>query len=197
MIRINLLGQKPPKPARRAVPAGLGTTLLLLLASVVVAGVVLFAFWRADQKSLEDAQKEIGTLTAQKAQLAPLEQELKVLEQQEADLQRKKGLIDAIERSKVGGKELLETVAGTVVRTETLWLTLMTRKGDALTFEGTAGSIQAVANFITQLKRSGYFDRVEIKESRQDERSGAANLFLFSLTAEFRPPQAPAAPGKS
>ena len=30
---------------------------------------------------------------------------------------------------------------------------------------GTAGSINAVANFITQLKHSGYFDQVEIKES--------------------------------
>jgi Tfp pilus assembly protein PilN len=198
MIKINLLGQKPPKPARRAVPAGLGTTLMLLVAGVAVAGVVLFAFWKTDQDELKKAQDEITSLTAQKTTLAPLEEELKKLEQQEADLQRKRGLIDVIERSKIGGRELLETVAGTVVRTETLWLTLMTRKGDALTMEGSAGSLQAVANFITQLKRSGYFEQVEIKETRQDERSGAAALFVFSITAQFRPPAAAgAAPGKA
>ena len=58
-------------------------------------------------------------------------------------------------------------------RTDTLWLTSLDRNGDALTIQGTAGSINAVANFITELKTSGYFDQVEIKESTQDPKTVA------------------------
>ena len=80
-------------------------------------------------------------------------------------------------------------MANTVSRTDTLWLTSLDRKGDALTIMGTAGSINAVANFITQLKRSGYFDQVEIKESHQDTKNTAMQMFTFTLTAQFALPQ--------
>ena len=65
----------------------------------------------------------------------------------------------------------------------------MSRKGNALTIEGTAASVNAVANLITQLKRSGYFQKVEIKETHQDERNTAVQTFLFTLMAEFSLPQ--------
>jgi Tfp pilus assembly protein PilN len=68
------------------------------------------------------------------------------------------------------------------------------RKGDALTINGSAGSINAVANYITQLKRSGYFQTVEILESHQDDTSKTIEVFIFSLTAKFGLPQTAAAP---
>jgi Tfp pilus assembly protein PilN len=78
-----------------------------------------------------------------------------------------------------------------VGRTDTLWLTSVDRKGDSLSLNGSAGSIDAVANYITQLKRSGYFQQVEIKESHQDASNKAVQIFLFSLTAQFAPPGTP------
>jgi Tfp pilus assembly protein PilN len=75
------------------------------------------------------------------------------------------------------------------------------RKGDALTINGSAGSLNAVANYISQLKRSGYFQTVEIKESHQDGSNKAVQIFVFSLTAQFGLPQpvgtAPAAAGNA
>jgi Tfp pilus assembly protein PilN len=47
-----------------------------------------------------------------------------------------------------------------------------------------------VANFITQLRRSGYFDQVEIKESQQDEKVTAVQMFNFTLNVQFALPQA-------
>jgi len=67
------------------------------------------------------------------------------------------------------------------------------RKADALTINGAAGSINAVANYITQLKRSGYFQTVEIKESHQDEANKTVEIFIFSLTAQFGLTQSAAA----
>ena len=50
-----------------------------------------------------------------------------------------------------------------------------------------------MANFITQLKHSGYFDQVEIKESTQDTKNSAVQTFTFTLTAQFALPPAQAA----
>jgi Tfp pilus assembly protein PilN len=56
--------------------------------------------------------------------------------------------------------------------------------------EGSSASINAVANFITALKRSGYFQKVEIKETKQDEKTSAVQSFMFQITAEITPPPA-------
>ena len=85
-------------------------------------------------------------------------------------------------------------VANTVSRTENLWLTTMTRKGTTLSIEGSSASVNAVANFITALKRSGYFQKVEIKETKQDDKNTAVQTFNFQLTAEITPPQPVTAP---
>jgi Tfp pilus assembly protein PilN len=63
------------------------------------------------------------------------------------------------------------------------------RKDDTLTINGQAGSINSIANYITQLKRSGYFQQVEIKESHQDTASKDVEVFIFTLTAKFGLPE--------
>ena len=49
--------------------------------------------------------------------------------------------------------------------------------------EGEAGSINAVANFITQLKRSGYFDKVEIKDAKENDLCRQSQTYGFTMTA--------------
>ena len=71
-----------------------------------------------------------------------------------------------------------------------LWLTEMVRKGSVLSMEGTSASVNAVANFITALKRSGYFQRVEFKEAKQDDKNTAVQSFGFQISAEITPPTA-------
>jgi Tfp pilus assembly protein PilN len=79
-------------------------------------------------------------------------------------------------------------VANTVSRTENLWLTDLTRKGSTLNIQGASASINSVANFITAMKRSGYFQKVEIEESKQDERATSGiQTFTFKLNAEIAP----------
>ncbi|MGB4784660.1 MAG: PilN domain-containing protein, partial [Candidatus Acidiferrum sp.] len=97
---------------------------------------------------------------------------------------------EQLQRDRTGGQELLDMVANTVSRTENLWLTEMTRKGNTLAMEGSSASINSVANFITSLKRSGYFQRVEIKETKQDDKNLGVQTFLFQISAEITPPPA-------
>jgi len=173
---------------------------VLLAIAVVVSGGALYGHYllldRENTKILAHIQKQMG----EKARLEQLKQQVDNFEKQRAVLQQRISVIEELQRNRTGGQELFDAIANTVSRTDTLWLTSVDRKGDALTINGSAGSINAVANYITQLKRSGYFQTVEILESHQDENSKTIEVFIFSLTAKFGLPQtaaAPAAAGKA
>jgi len=199
MIRINLLGRTRPKATRTTVPLEATLQYVLLVIALVVSGGALYGHYllldRENTKVAAHIQKQMG----EKARLEQLKQQVDNFEKQKAVLQQRIGVIEGLQRNRTGGQELLEAIANTVSRTDTLWLTSVDRKGDGLTINGSAGSINAVANYITQLKRSGYFQTVEIKESHQDDSNKAVEIFNFSLTAQFGLTQsasaAPAATG--
>src|SRR3984893_7937602 len=185
MIRINLLGRARPKAVRQAVPLEAALQLGLLVAALVFSfGLLSIHYWQMDKEDkqvLARIQKQKG----EKARLEQLKQQVDNFEKQKSVLQQRIGVIEELQRNRIGGQQLLEAIANTVSRTDTLWLTSVDRKGDSLSINGAAGSIYAVANYITQLKRSGYFQTVEIKESHQDDSNKTVEIFVFSLTAQF------------
>ena len=199
MIRINLLGRTRPKATRTTVPLEATLQFVLLAIALVVSVGALWGHYLLLERENTRVLAHIQTQTGEKARLEQLKQQVDNFEKQRAVLQQRIGVIEGLQRNRTGGQELLEAIANTVSRTDTLWLTAVERKGDALTINGSAGSINAIANYITQLKRSGYFQTVEIKESHQDDTNKTVQIFVFSLTAQFGLPQsagtAPAAAG--
>jgi Tfp pilus assembly protein PilN len=200
MIRINLLGRTRPKATRTTVPLEATLQYVLLVIALAVSIGALYGHYLLLDRENTKVAAHIQKQTGEKARLEQLKQQVDNFEKQRAVLQQKINVIEELQRNRTGGQELLEAIANTVSRTDTLWLTSVERKGDGLTINGSAGSINAVANYITQLKRSGYFQTVEIKQSHQDESNKAVQIFIFSLTAQFGLPQsagaAPAAAGK-
>ena len=189
MIRINLLGQIRPKAARRPVDTGAALPLVFIGVGVGLGVIVLGFFYYTWQNQLNKENAEIKRLTAQKTELEQTKQQVEVFEKQKTVLQQRVSTIEQLQRDRTGGQELLDMVANTVSRTENLWLTDMTRKGSSLSMDGAAASINSVANFITALKRSGYFQKVEIKETKQDEKNTGLVTFGFQISAEISPPQ--------
>ena len=196
MIRINLLGQIRPKTARRPVDTGAAMPLVFIGAGVLLGGLFLFYFYHSWQTQLDQENKRIKTLQAQKTELEQIKQQVEAFEKQKQVLQQRVNTIEQLQRDRTGGQELLDQVANTVSRAENLWLTSMTKRGNALTLEGAAASINSVANFITALKRSGYFQKIEIKDAKQDDQHLNVQTFLFTINAEIAPngPEATGAP---
>jgi type IV pilus assembly protein PilN len=190
MIRINLLGQDRPKAGRRPVDTSGAMPAVFLLAGVVLGLAFLAFLYMNYQKQLNAENTNIARLTAEKAQLEQIKQQVEAFQKQKATLQQRVSTIEQLQRDRTGGQELLDMVANTVSRTENLWLTSVTRKGNSLTLLGSSASINSVANFITALKRSGYFQKVEIKESKQDEKNSAIQTYVFEISAEINPSQA-------
>jgi Tfp pilus assembly protein PilN len=189
MIRINLLGRARPKAQRQAVPLEATLQVVFFVASMVVALGVLYYNWHSTNEQITEVRSHIQKQSGEKARLEKLKMQVDEFERQRGVLQQRINIIEELQRNRTGGQELLNALADTVVRTDTLWLTSLNRQGNGLTIVGTAGSINAVANFITQLKHSGYFDQIEIKESTQDTKNSDIQTFAFILTAQFALPQ--------
>src|ERR1700737_37335 len=195
MIRINLLGQARPRTARRPVDTGAALPVDFIGAGAALGVLALFLLYLSWQKQLNEENTRIKHLQAQKADLEHIKQQVDTFEAQKKVLTQRVQTIEQLQRDRTGAQELLDEIASTVSRTENLWLLPMTRKGNNLTMEGASASMNSVANFITALKRSGYFQKVEIKETKQDEKTSGIQTFLFQMTAEITPPQiAPIAP---
>ena len=187
MIRINLLGQTRPKASRRPVDTGAALPLVFIGAGVLLGGLFLFYFYHSWQTQLNDENKRIQQLQAQKTDLEQIKIQVEAFEKQKIVLQQRVGTIEQLQRDRTGAQELLDQVANTVSRAENLWLMSLSKKGTTLTMDGAAASLNSVANFITALKRSGYFQKVEIKDAKQDDKNLNVQTYLFSINAEIAP----------
>ena len=178
MIRINLLGQSRPKATKQTVPLEATMQIIFLAVALGLAAIVLSVTYFQQKRELDATNARISALRAEKQSLQQVKQDVERFESQKAVLEQRISVIETLQKNRTGGQELLETVANTVVRVDALWLTSIERKGDSLDITGEAGSINAVANFITQLRRSGYFDKIEIKEAKEDDVVKSANVQL-------------------
>ncbi len=195
MIRINLLGQARPKATKQAVPLEATLQILLGIAALVIAVVVLWVTYASQKRDLDTTNARIASLKAEKTSLQQVKQEVDQFESQKKALQTRIDVIEELQKNRSGAQELLQMVANTVVRVDELWLTSLDRKGNTLEIAGEAGSINAVANFITQLKRSGYFDQIEIKEAKEDDVAKAVTTYGFTMSAAIAAqPSPPAQP---
>jgi Tfp pilus assembly protein PilN len=183
MIRINLLGQARPKAAKQSLPLEATVQVVFLLVAIGLALSVLGITYMQNKKQLDQVNNRITALNAEKASLEQIKTQVEQFEQQKAMLTQRINVIETLQKNRTGGQELLQMVANTVVRVDSLWLTSLQRKQDALDIEGEAANINAVANFITQLKRSGYFDNVEITEAKEDDLAKGTQTFGFKMTA--------------
>jgi Tfp pilus assembly protein PilN len=156
-------------------------------AGVVLGALLLFYFYHSWQTQLNEENSRIKQLTAQKTELEQIKLQVEAFEKQKQVLQQRVGTIEQLQRDRTGGQEFLDEIANTVSRAENLWLTTMSKKGSTITMDGAAASINSVANFITALKRSGYFQKIEIKDAKQDDKNAGVQTFNFSITAEIAP----------
>jgi type IV pilus assembly protein PilN len=197
MIRINLLGQAKPKASRRPVDTGAALPVLFIGAGILFGALILGYVYYNWQHQLTEENAKIKQLETQKTDLEQVKLQVEAFEKQKGVLQQRVSTIEQLQRDRTGAQELLDQVASTVSRTENLWLISMVKKDNNLTIDGASASINGVANFITALKRSGYFSNIEIKESKQDEKAAAIQTFNFSISAQITPPaSAPAASAK-
>lgn len=192
MIRINLLeGKKEAKAARAPAVSLEGAKLTgLVVGFLGLAVVLLFGHFYMLQKEATELDEQTRAAQAEKARLAQVKASVDQFEKRKQLLTKRIDIIEGLKRGQTGPVEMLASLSNSVQATNTVFLTSFENTGEKVNIEGVAASVNAVADFIGSLKRSGYFKNVEIRESYQDEKVKDATSFVFQLSADLNLPGA-------
>lgn len=191
MIRINLLGATKGKSKRGAASTAavmdmgdVGSPRMKIVAVVALAAVVNFGYWYRLDKQKRDITAQMQVAEQKNRELADVKARYMERQRQAQAYKQRVDVIDQLRKNQLGPVDLLNTIGDTVNGTEAVWLNSMKDAGPNVDIEGMALSNDAVANLIANLKHTGYFKNIEIKETYQDETNKELQAFQFTLTCE-------------
>jgi type IV pilus assembly protein PilN len=190
MVRINLL------PVRVSKKKEAGKQQLAIFAAVLVAGLLANWAWAASRASdLKAREAKLARTRDDIAQLERIIGEVKNIKDAQQELQKKLDVLDKLKQGRTGPVRMLDELA--TVTPRQLWLTKLEEKAGHVTFAGTAVSIDDVSEFMTRLKQSRYFTKVELKKTAAVKGVGRSDRlvnFEINATAKYNPLTAEAAP---
>jgi len=189
MIRINLL--KPEKKEVRETAAAPTVTfkekkkppyfaLIILLA---VAAVAALYFFQKNEIAKEQALLE--TAQQEKRSLRYVLTKLETLEQQKGVLERKINLISQLKSKQGSAVIIMDELSKNIP--DWVWLSETTFEGSSVRVKGKSMSNNLLADYLSNLKESSFFENVNLIQSTQ-RKVRTSQYLEFSLTATFVPP---------
>ena len=196
MIRINLLGvpKKTSRGGRRASTVaatggggeGSSTVILgLIFAGALVVLIGLAQMWV--QREHDVLEKNLQKAILENQRLADVKAKYEASKKKADMYERRVRVIDELKSAQSGPVDLLNLVADTINSTDAVWLETMTNDGKTLNFTGMALSPNSVADLMANLRKTGAFRTVEIKETSQDSAVKEVQAFKFELICEMNP----------
>lgn len=188
MIRINLLpvrGTRQRDAAiRQLVGAGLGLLSILL--------VCLF-FYSSLSGEIDETARKNAEIDAEIQRLKSVIGQVEEFEKKKESLQKKLDIIQTLKAQKTGPVHMLDEIATNIP--EKCWLTSLSELNRKVTLTGIAINNEVIADFISKLERSGYFDDVYLVSTQQKEDKDGLKLKEFQVTARMTTPEEKKAKG--
>jgi Tfp pilus assembly protein PilN len=195
MIRINLLGVSQSKKGHRAAVTttaveGGGPNILVVL--LVIVGLAVggnYVYWSMLQRDAASLKQKMEEARRENVRLSDIKAKYIELERQKDIYERRVNVIHQLQANQSGPANLLTMIGDTVNKTDAVWLNSMKDEGTSINLDGIALSVDAVAQLMKNLKATGYFRNIEIKESFQDDVVKDVTAFTFTLVCEKNPQQ--------
>ena len=190
MIRINLLGVAKGKKTKGggspavSVPTEAGSPIFKVLVVLLIAATLNVGYWFKLNRQKQSLETQMQQAERKNRELSEVKAKYTERQRQAENYKHRVDVIDQLRANQSGPVNLLNMIGDTVNSTEAVWLNNMKDEGTSINIEGSALSVDAVANLITNLQKTGYFKSVEIKESYQDERVKDMQAFVFTLSCE-------------
>ncbi len=195
MIRINLLGV-PKKTTRGggrrastvAATGGGGEGSSTLILGLIFAGALAVLIGLAHvwvQREHDVLEKNLQKAVLENQRLADVKAKYEASKKKADMYERRVRVIDELKSAQSGPVDLLNLVADTINSTDAVWLETMTNDGKTLNFTGMALSPNSVADLMANLRKTGAFRTVEIKETAQDNAVKEVQAFKFELICEM------------
>ena len=192
MIRVNLSGA----PKRKGKGAGAGAAsppvpsraLPLFLIMIVVIAAAGGYLWYAQLKGqTEEINQQITKMKVEQDRLAVIIKEDQIYEKRKKALEARIAIIESLKSSQVSPVRSLDILADAIERTKFVWLTSLDQKEAIFTMAGTGTSVNAIADFVSNLEATGFFRNINLQNAQD-----ASGNYTFSMTCEFALPEAPA-----
>jgi Tfp pilus assembly protein PilN len=184
MIRVNLIGATKKKAAtasKIALPST-ATPFIILLIVLATAGGGYWWYTNVTNTSA-DLDTKIASAQAQKAALDAVIKQNQIYESSKKALENRIKVIEGLERNQVSPVVALDLLSDAIQRTQYVWLSQLEQNNAILSMTGTATSLNALADFQTNLKNTRHFRNIDLNNA-----TDTSGNFTFSLKCEFAPP---------
>ncbi len=192
MIRINLLGvaRAAAKPAGPP-PTAARQALIFVVSAVVAFGIVGF-MWRYWSGEIERLNKKKADEQREADRLAQIRAENQRYMAQRQQLEQRINTIQQLQQSRVGPVDFMTVLGNIVNRSHDLYLLAVNPDGARVAIRGQSNSVESIANFIANLKSTGSFADVQLRQYYQDDQFDRLS-FKFNLDCVYKLPSPPAA----
>jgi len=186
MIKVNLIGSSRKKVAKSGrsqvkVPTNvLPLVLLIIVVGTAAGGYLWYANLMAQSADLDS---KIAAAQAQKAALDVVIKENAIYETRKKALENRIAVIEGLKRNQVNPIMALDVLSEAIERTQYVWLSQLDQNNAILSMSGTGTSVNAIADFLTNLENTRHFRNIELANA-----TDASGNFTFSLRCEFAPP---------
>jgi type IV pilus assembly protein PilN len=190
MIKINLVAEITPQAAarrtkKRELSLGAKQGDILLLSVLLVAFLVTGGMWYHLSSTKTRLERRQAELRVERDRLKVFIDKVDELEKKREMLQHRINIIDELKRNQHGPVRIMDEVSRALP--DLVWLDTMTVKGNVVTLKGQAMDENAVANYISNLDASPFFQEPSLVDLA---RSGQG-LYSFTLNCVFtlKPPE--------
>jgi Tfp pilus assembly protein PilN len=188
MIKINLLGVAP-RPSRTpsmGPPAPKATQILVFLGALVICFGIVGIIYKVLDNQLADLGKARNRERVRQSELAVVQAQNATYQQRLTDLETRINTIQALQNGRVGPVELMSQIGHVVDRISDVYLYTVSPSGDRLQLKGQSGTVDAMANFLSFLQKSGSFEDVQLEQFYQDDQHDRMT-YKFTLSCLFKP----------
>jgi type IV pilus assembly protein PilN len=189
MIKLNLAAvEKPSQKKSKVASAAPGAFQFYLLLILCIGGALgLSAFlWVNKSMRLSDLDREIKDKQKRQQELQAIKKQVDELEAKRKVYQMKVELIERLRREQSDPVHMLDEISKALP--DFVWLKTVEQTGSSIKITGMSSGMIAVADFVSNLQKSGWFPQVDmgpIKESRE----GGGQAQDFAVTGTFKNPE--------
>jgi Tfp pilus assembly protein PilN len=186
MIKVNLVGagRKKPKVGLKVTMPVRFTPVLSILIVLGTAGVGYWWYSSLTAK-LADPDPKKAQAEKQKAELDAVIKADQVYEARKKVLEQRVKIVENLQKNQQSPVVALDQLADAIDRTHFVWLSNLDQKDAILSMSGTGTSLNAIADFYSNLNATGYFKNVDQGAASQD----SSGNWTFTLRCEFSPPR--------
>ena len=163
MIRINLIRSREGEATTKVYKRILGLVGCVVGLFVVMGGAYFYM-----ERQIGEVRTQNNAYREEISRLQVLTRDVNKYKAEKEDLQRRLNIIYALQRAKTGPVRVLDELSMSLPGK--LWLTSVREKDGKMELKGMAFDNQTIAQFMTNLEKSGVIKNVELVVAQQWER---------------------------